>query len=200
VESSDGECSFETAPGGDVAIGEGGVRVVQQAEDTVIRIDQATGVAASIEVGNAPLNVAIGGGALWVTNSSDGTVSKIDADNPSHVARIRVGGSPEGIAFGGGSVWVTVAGLPHPCCRYRQPTWHGTPTHVVEPSAPTKSPNDHESAPARLMLAGASFITAGPSAPDRLAGDESLIDEAPHEEVVAFEDLLGNLSAGDCRH
>jgi YVTN family beta-propeller protein len=55
-------------------------------------------------MGNGPIDIAIGGGSIWVTNSVDGTVSRIDpATNDVH--QIRVGGSPEGVGFGNGSVW-----------------------------------------------------------------------------------------------
>jgi YVTN family beta-propeller protein len=55
-------------------------------------------------MGNGPIDFAIGGGSIWVTNSVDGTVSRIDpATNDVH--QIRVGGSPEGVDFGNGSVW-----------------------------------------------------------------------------------------------
>jgi YVTN family beta-propeller protein len=68
---------------------------------------QATGQSAVIEVGNGPLDLAVGGGLVWVTNSLDGTVSRIDP-NTTEVGEVQVGSSPEGVAFGNGSVWVAV--------------------------------------------------------------------------------------------
>jgi len=85
----------------------------------------------TIPTGINPAGIAIGGGYLWVANSGEGTVSKIDLRTDRPVARIRVGdpaglvgcesGSihqtphgdfrirncdlPKAVAFGGGSVW-----------------------------------------------------------------------------------------------
>jgi YVTN family beta-propeller protein len=51
----------------------------------------------------------VGGGAVWVANSGDGTVSRIDPETNAVVATITIGGTPVGIAFGGETVWVAVA-------------------------------------------------------------------------------------------
>jgi YVTN family beta-propeller protein len=58
-------------------------------------------------VGNGPVDITVGGGAVWVTNSLDGTVSRVDLVT-LEVAEIRVGSSPEGVAVGDSSVWVAV--------------------------------------------------------------------------------------------
>jgi YVTN family beta-propeller protein len=79
-------------------------------DDQVTKIDETTGQSAGIDVGNGPLDLAVGGGAVWVTNSLDGTVSRIDPET-NEVSDIRVGSSPEGVAFGNGAVWVTVHAL-----------------------------------------------------------------------------------------
>ena len=47
-------------------------------------------------------------GDVWVANSLDGTVSRIDTDSNELVGEpIRVGNGPTAVAFGEGSVWVT---------------------------------------------------------------------------------------------
>ncbi len=55
--------------------------------------------------------MAAGEGALWVTNASDGTVSRIDLATNEVVATIEVAppgeASVDAIAVGGGAVWVT---------------------------------------------------------------------------------------------
>jgi YVTN family beta-propeller protein len=61
-----------------------------------------------IRVGDAPSALAVGGGAVWVANAGDGTVSRIDLEKRKVDATIRVGNAPSGIAFGGGKVWVSV--------------------------------------------------------------------------------------------
>jgi YVTN family beta-propeller protein len=62
----------------------------------------------SIAVGDGPVDVAVGAGGVWVANSRDGTVSRIDPQTNEVVATIRLGNSPKAIAVGGGEVWVTV--------------------------------------------------------------------------------------------
>ena len=47
---------------------------------------------------------------MWVADSGDGTVSRIDqSDWNGSPQRIDVGGRPDSLAFGAGSVWVAGA-------------------------------------------------------------------------------------------
>jgi YVTN family beta-propeller protein len=62
----------------------------------------------SIRVGDGPVDVAVGAGGVWVANSRDGTVSRIDPQSNQVTSTIRVGHSLQGIAVGGGFVWVSV--------------------------------------------------------------------------------------------
>ncbi len=62
----------------------------------------------SFPVGRAPVGIAYGAGSVWVANSGDGTVSRIDPTTSKVVATIPVGNNPRGIAVGDGKVWVTV--------------------------------------------------------------------------------------------
>ena len=62
----------------------------------------------SIPVGDGPVDVAVGAGGVWVANSRDGTVSRIDPQSNKVIATIHVGSSPQGIAVGAGAVWVSV--------------------------------------------------------------------------------------------
>ena len=50
-----------------------------------------------------------GHGSVWVANSGDGTVSRIDPVSGRVIATIDVGGSPTGLAVADDGVWVTVA-------------------------------------------------------------------------------------------
>jgi YVTN family beta-propeller protein len=59
-----------------------------------------------VEVESAPTGVAIGEGAVWVTNTNDASVSRVDPETGTVRQTIAVGNSPAGIALGGGSVWV----------------------------------------------------------------------------------------------
>ncbi len=65
-------------------------------------------ISESIDVGDGPIDVAAGAGGVWVANSRDGTVSRIDPHTNKVVATIRLGNSPRAIVVGGGAVWVTV--------------------------------------------------------------------------------------------
>jgi virginiamycin B lyase len=62
----------------------------------------------SIPVGDSPVGIAVGEGAVWVASSLDGTVSRIDPATQEVVATIRLESNPEGIAAGEGLIWVTV--------------------------------------------------------------------------------------------
>ena len=76
---------------------------------TAVRLDAATGkVTARVDVGNDPEAIAAGPDGVWVANSADGTVSKIDPGG-SQVSTIRVSGLPVSLAVGGGVVLVATA-------------------------------------------------------------------------------------------
>jgi ABC-type transport system substrate-binding protein len=62
-----------------------------------------------ITVGNGPSGLAWGRGALWVANTADGTVSRIDARTGVQTAVIPVGShaGPGDVAVGAGGVWVS---------------------------------------------------------------------------------------------
>ena len=60
----------------------------------------------TIEAGTTPTGVAVGAGAVWVTNNYGGTVSRIDPAVDRVVQTIPVGNAPTGVAVGDGSVWV----------------------------------------------------------------------------------------------
>jgi YVTN family beta-propeller protein len=62
----------------------------------------------SVSVGPSPLGVAIGHGTVWVVNSGDGTVMRIDPKSGKVVRTIEVGGAPVGITAAEDAVWVTV--------------------------------------------------------------------------------------------
>ena len=75
---------------------------------TVTRIDPSEQeVRDSIQVGENPTGIAVGGGAVWVVNSGGPSVSRISPGTDEVVDTIPVGNGPAGIAFGEGSVWVT---------------------------------------------------------------------------------------------
>jgi DNA-binding beta-propeller fold protein YncE len=61
----------------------------------------------TIQVGNLPVAIAAGSGAVWVANEGDGTVDRIDpVTGDVTKGGIQVGGRPDGIVAGAGAVWV----------------------------------------------------------------------------------------------
>jgi len=69
---------------------------------------QDPGAAAVYPVGAGPVGVAFDGTNIWVANSGDGTVSRIDpvTGDPAG-ADVNVGDDPRGVAFDGTHIWVT---------------------------------------------------------------------------------------------
>ena len=53
-----------------------------------------------------PTEIAVGAGAVWITSSSNRTVSQLDPRSGHVVQTIPVGGGPSAIAVGHGAVWV----------------------------------------------------------------------------------------------
>jgi YVTN family beta-propeller protein len=77
------------------------------AGNSVAFVDAESGkLAGDVAVGTTPTDVTLGDGAVWVTNSADGTVDRIDPVTRTVRQTVRVGNGPIGIAFGDGSVWV----------------------------------------------------------------------------------------------
>ena len=75
----------------------------------LVRLDPRTRrVKARVLLGNEPADVAVGAGAVWVSDAWDGTVTRVDPSTNEAADPILVGTSASGIAVAGGSVWVTV--------------------------------------------------------------------------------------------
>jgi YVTN family beta-propeller protein len=91
-----------------IAVGNGAVWVANESDDSVFRIDAASGSVTPISVGDGPTAIAFGSGAVWVANSADGSISRIDPNTSQVIKTIKLGNRPSGIAVGNGRVWVTV--------------------------------------------------------------------------------------------
>jgi DNA-binding SARP family transcriptional activator/DNA-binding beta-propeller fold protein YncE len=98
-----------------LGVGAGSLWVTEPAANlgdrgTVARINLKT---ATLErrfpVGVFPMDVKVGQGAAWVTNSSDASVSRIDLGDGS-VERIPVGLAPGPLAIAFGSIWIIAGG------------------------------------------------------------------------------------------
>ena len=62
----------------------------------VVKIDPALNVVADVvRVGRRPTSIAVGEGAVWIANSGNGTVSRIDPRSNT-VRTIKVGHKPVG--------------------------------------------------------------------------------------------------------
>jgi len=110
------------APGG-VAFGAGALWVANHSEDNVYRFDprhlggfgeplpckQPAAPRCSIAVGRGPSGIAFGGGYVWVANTDDDTVTRIDPRTSATVS-LRVGDAPTGVAYGDGAIWVANSG------------------------------------------------------------------------------------------
>ena len=79
-------------------------------DGVVLRIDPGSGrIVDSVAVGNAPSAIALGAGSVWVTNSSDGTVTRIDPETLV-TKPISVGNGPAAVAVNAAGAWVANAG------------------------------------------------------------------------------------------
>ena len=95
----------------DVAVGERGVWVSSQVDDTVSRVDPSTGsVADTVAVGAGASGVAVGLGSVWVANTIDGTISRVDPQTVEVTETIDVEGDPVDVAVGEDAVWVVSTG------------------------------------------------------------------------------------------
>jgi YVTN family beta-propeller protein len=66
-------------------------------------------VQAAIGVGKTPTAVLVAEASVWVANSGDGTVSRIDVATNRVIATVRVGGSPSHLTADSGAIWVATA-------------------------------------------------------------------------------------------
>jgi DNA-binding SARP family transcriptional activator/streptogramin lyase len=105
----------------EVAFGEGAAwTAANGSRAQVLRVDAVGGGAQSFEMGQIPYAVAIGFGAVWVSDLV-GPIGESEKEEPGKVLRldpatgtledvINVGKLPDGLATGGGSVWVANGG------------------------------------------------------------------------------------------
>jgi YVTN family beta-propeller protein len=93
-----------------IAAGGKSIWVSCAGDDRVERLSAGLSAASSVQipVGDEPTSVAFGAGAVWVTNKTSGTVSRIDPATNNVETTIDVGNSPAGIAVYRGLVWVSV--------------------------------------------------------------------------------------------
>ncbi|HEV2060028.1 MAG TPA: hypothetical protein VGR11_11775, partial [Solirubrobacteraceae bacterium] len=77
--------------------------------EAVVRIDPTTRAQQTIEIAGGVQDLAVGEGALWVSNRFGSTVTRIGVSDGRRSV-ISVGAGPKGIAVGEGAVWVASSG------------------------------------------------------------------------------------------
>ncbi len=77
--------------------------------ESVVRIDPSTGEQRQIQIPAGVQDLAVGEGAVWVTNRFSSTVTRISVST-GRQAKIAVGPEPKGIAVGEDAVWVAASG------------------------------------------------------------------------------------------
>ena len=84
----------------------GGKAAVTVVPNSVAAVDPQTGrVEADVPIGGHPVAIAVGEGAVWVANSDQETLVRIDPTS-KHVTSIGLGTDVADVAVGFGSVWV----------------------------------------------------------------------------------------------
>jgi len=86
------------------------IPVVALAADSVGVVDRDGRIVSSMRVGTQPDGIALAAGDLWIANTSDGTVTRVDPVDGRTVQVVAVGESPTAVAAGFGSVWVANSG------------------------------------------------------------------------------------------
>jgi YVTN family beta-propeller protein len=107
----------------EVAFGEGAAWTAVNrygGEGELLRVDATFGGAESIEIGRIPVAVAVGFGAVWISDlvrspqksqkPEPGKVLRLDPATLALDDVVNVGKRPVGLATGGGSVWVANGG------------------------------------------------------------------------------------------
>ena len=95
-----------------IAVGDGYVWATISADNKVWLLDTDGNIQSSFETGSGPVGVTIAGGAAWVANSRDGTVTRVDPSDPNASKTTRIGNRPAAIAAvpvaKGSELWVAV--------------------------------------------------------------------------------------------
>ncbi len=89
-----------------VALTTGGDSRVEPLGNGVAAIDAEGGIDSFAEAATPPSNIAVGEGAVWVLNTEDDTVSRVDPETAKVVKTFETGGHPSDLAAGAGALWV----------------------------------------------------------------------------------------------
>jgi YVTN family beta-propeller protein len=137
-----------------VEFGEGSAWVANRGDNTVSRIDPATGKVTVIHVGKSPEAIAVGDLGVWITNTSVPAfaVQKIDPATNRVVKTISLEDRPSGIAEGESDVWVVMA-VPSQVVVLRIDASTGTQTGKTEIPAFIALP--------AVIVTGSGFVLVG---------------------------------------
>ena len=98
--------ALDTSPA-DLAVGDGSVWATSKSAGEVFRISPDGKDVVTIRAGTGLSAIAATAGGVWVANSLDGTVSRIDASRDVITTTLKVGHGPSGLAVSPEAVWVT---------------------------------------------------------------------------------------------
>jgi YVTN family beta-propeller protein len=91
-------------------------------------LDRASGRILTVPVGGQPTGVAAIGDTVWVANTANGTLSRIDARRHVVVATVHVGTRPYAVAADGQGVWVALLGRP---VTMHSSSWPSPPSPIA---------------------------------------------------------------------
>ena len=160
----------------------------------MVELDPRTGAPlGSFAVGNGPSAVAVGPGAVWVANRTDGTVSRIDPETGVAETQ-RVGGAPSALVADERGVWVANSG-------------DQTVVHVDSRTLTNTAPVRVGSTPAGLTLVDGEVWTATAEAPAAHRGGTLRVSQGggggPVDPIfggpvhgLAYDGLVGYRRAG----
>ncbi len=112
--------AMPTAPS-NLAVGDGGVWVLNTEDESVSRLDPKTGeVIDTFSTGRQPTDLAVGAGAVWIGHGTEGTatgrIARVDPDSTAVTRSVKLPSPPDGhsfnfsagfpgVAVGAGAVW-----------------------------------------------------------------------------------------------
>jgi YVTN family beta-propeller protein len=89
-----------------VCVANGAVWVAVAYDHAILRFDPVSRRSKPISLDDMPTQLACGGGFVWASSESAGTVTQVSAADGDVVRRIPAGGGASGLAWGAGALWV----------------------------------------------------------------------------------------------
>jgi DNA-binding beta-propeller fold protein YncE len=90
------------------ALTDGGGATLVVRPNSVVAVDPKRDRVVSVTpVGLAPRGVTVSGNNVWVANSGDGTLTKVDADSAKVLQNVGIGAEASELTIAAGSVWIS---------------------------------------------------------------------------------------------